>query len=669
MMTHDEAAAAGRAGPARRHAGSLRRTLATRLLAAGGCVLLLALAACSGGSSGGSGSGPSGSTGASSSGAKVTRGGVYRTAVSSFGLTNNMDPVGETQIGFAFAVYDATLRELVNFRHVNGAAGAQIVPDLATSVPTPTDGGLTYTFHLKSDIKFAPPVNREITSKDILYAFQRINDSKLVAQYGYYYDGVIQGMTGKATSPDNHISGIQTPNPTTIIFHLTQPTGDFLQRIASPAAAPVPPEVAKCYNTAGAYGRDLIASGPYMFQGSSQVNISSCKTIKPMSGFDPTSHITLVRNPNYVQSTDNTRANYVNGVEITVDPNVADIFARVQKGQLDGSMTDPPPATVTQQYLTNPSLAKDFHSDLINQVESVTMNLAVPPFTNIHVRKAVAWVLDKSAMLRALGGSSHYSIATHIIPPTLPGGLAASYDPYKTPDEAGDLAKAQAEMKLSPYDPKHDGKCDVSVCKNLAFINISQFAGVDTVVQNDLAKIGITIVPRDLSVTTAFTALFTIKELEPMSALGGGYADYTGTYSFAQPNFGSTALSAPVSCCNYSLVGLTKQQAASYKVPYPSTGIPSVDSLINKCEVLSNGPARSACWSTLDETMMTKVMAWVPYVWGRNIVITAPDSDQIRDGHRDQLDVTHPDSRQQPCQHPVVVTRRRAERQVSADED
>jgi len=109
-----------------------------------------------------------------------------------------------------------------------------------------------------------------------------------------------------------------------------------------------------------------------------------------------------------------------------------------------------------------------------------------------------------------------------------------------------------------------------------------------------------------------------------MSALGGGYADYTGTYSFAQPNFGSTALSAPVSCCNYSLVGLTKQQASSYKVPYPATGIPSVDSVITKCEVLGDGPARSACWSSLDETMMTNVMAWVPYVWGRNIVVTAP---------------------------------------------
>ena len=595
-----------------------RRPARRLLILAAACLPVLAVAACSGGGSSSGSSGPAGTnTG------KTAYGGVYRTAVSTFGLTDNLDPVGEDQIGFAFAVYDATLRTLVTFRHENGLAGEQIVPDLATSVPTPTDNGLTYTFHLKSDIKYAPPVNREITSYDIAYAFQRLNDATLVPEYGYYYTGIIQGLTGTAKTLDNHISGIVTPNATTIIFHLTQPTGDFLNRLAEPAAAPVPPEVGKCFTQPGTYGRDLISSGPYMIQGSAAVNISSCSAIKPMSGFDPTSTLNLVRNPNYVKSTDGTRPSYLNGVEISVDPNVADIFARVQKGQLDGSMIDPPPATVTQQYLTNPQLASEFHSDPINQVEAVTMNLLVAPFTDIHVRKAVAWILDKSAMLRALGGSSHYEIATHIIPPSLPGGLPVSYDPYATSGESGNLAAAEAEMKQSAYDPLHDGKCDVAACKNLAFVNIGQFSGVDTVVQNDLAKIGIQIVPRDLSVTTAFTALFTVKDLEPMSALGGGYADYTFTYSFAQPNFGSEAISGPVSCCNYSLVGLTKQQATAYKVAYPSVGVPSIDTLINQCEAMS-GDARNTCWEQMDKTMMTSVMAWVPYVWGRNIVITAP---------------------------------------------
>jgi peptide/nickel transport system substrate-binding protein len=552
------------------------------------------------------------------------RGGVYRTAVSSFGLTDGLDPTGETQIGFAWAIYDATSRTLVDFKHVPGNAGLVPTADLATTVPKPTDGGLTYTFHLKKNIKWGPPLNREITSQDIEYAFQRINDATLVPQYGYYYNGVIKGLTGKAKNPDARISGISTPNPTTIVFHLSTPTGDFLQRLASPAATPIPQEVAKCFLKPGDYGRDLISSGPYMFAGEQNINISSCSTIKAISGFDPTRQITLVRNPNYVQSTDTTRANYLDGVSISVDPNVSDIFDRVSKGELDGSMTDPPPAVVTQKYLTSSSLKKNFHSDEINQGENITMNLDVAPFTDIHVRKAVAWVLDKSAMLAALGGSSHYTLATHIIPPTLLGGLPASYDPYKTPNESGDLAKAQAEMKLSAFDPKKDGKCDVAACKNLVFINTEPFTPIDPVVQADLAKIGIGITTRDLSVSTAFGALFTIKNRTPMSPLGGGYADYTGVYSFAQPNFGSTAMSGPVECCNYSLMGLTKAQAKKFGVPYPAGGIPNVDAQINKCEALLFGTARNTCWENFDKYMMTKVMVWVPYIWGRNIVITGP---------------------------------------------
>ncbi len=554
----------------------------------------------------------------------VQRGGVYRTAVSSFGFTDNLDPVGETQVGNAYAIYDATLRTLVGYKHLDGAAGEQLVPDLATSLPSPTDNGLTYTFHLKPDIKWGPPVDREITSYDVAYAFTRMNDVNLAAEYPYYYIGVIKGFTGAAKSLDNTISGITTPNATTIVFHLVKPTGDFLKRIAMPAAAPVPPEVAKCFTTAGTYGRDLISSGPYMIQGESKLDISSCSTIKPLPGYDPTTHLTLVRNPNYVQSTDTTRANYLNGIEIGIDPNVSDIFAKVQRGELDGSYDDPPSATVTRQYLINASQRQYFHSDPINQVEAITMNLDVPPFTDVHVRKAVAWVLDKSEMLTDLGGTSHYDIATHIITPTLPGGLPASYDPYATPNEQGSLAKAQAEMRLSAFDPSHDGKCDVSVCKNLAFVNISQFSGVDTVVQQDLAEIGIDIVPRDLSVTTAFDSLFTVKDREPMSALGGGYADYTGTYSFAEPNFGSAAVAGPVGCCNYSNVGLTKADAAADHVPYPATGIPSVDPEINRCEALY-GSAQNTCWENFDKYMMTVVMAWAPYVWGRNIVVTAPD--------------------------------------------
>lgn len=229
----------------------------------------------------------------------VKKGGTYRTAIEAFGFTGGFDPTGE-YLGSAWGLYSQLLtRNLVTYKHILGTPGDVIVPDLATDTGTVSSDGLTYTFTLKDGVKFGPPLDRAITSEDVAYAFQHINTKSLVAQYGFYYDGVIDGMDGSAKSPDQTISGIETPDPKTITFHLTQPTGDFLYRLAMPATAPMPKEVAGCFTKAGDYGRNVVSSGPYMILGSDQVDASSCDTIQPVAGFDPTKFMKIVRNPDY----------------------------------------------------------------------------------------------------------------------------------------------------------------------------------------------------------------------------------------------------------------------------------------------------------------------------------------------------------------------------------
>ena len=105
-----------------------------------------------------------------------------------------------------------------------------------------------------------------MTSEDVAFAFERIGTESLVAQYGFYYT-VIEGMTefteaGGLEKKGNKISGIETPDPKTISITLTEPTGDFLYRLAMPAAGPIPEEVAGCFTRAGEYGRYVISSGP-----------------------------------------------------------------------------------------------------------------------------------------------------------------------------------------------------------------------------------------------------------------------------------------------------------------------------------------------------------------------------------------------------------------------
>ncbi|HEX9123041.1 MAG TPA: ABC transporter substrate-binding protein [Actinomycetota bacterium] len=553
-----------------------------------------------------------------------TPGGVYRTAINSFGFTDGFDPTGE-YLSTSWEFYQAMLRTLVTYRHVAGVAGTQLVPDLATSVPTPTNGGLTYTFHLKPGVMFGPPVSRPITSKDIAYAFERIDSTPEAAQYAFYYDGTIVGMHQHA-GPPAPISGIQTPNPTTIVFHLTKPTGDFLYRLALDATAPIPQEVAKCFPTAGGYGRDIVSSGPYMIQGANQVNISSCSTIKPMSGFDPSSHLYLVRNPDYKQSTDTARSNYVNGISVTIDSNVSDIFNKVQSGTLDGTLGTQPPLTVLSQYQSSSSLRPLLHSDPNNAIWYLGMNLATPPFNDVHVRQAVNDVIDKAALVKAWGGSVYGQIATSITPPLLLGNqLTQSYDPYATPGFAGDLAKAKAAMMLSKtYDPKHDGMCDVAACKNVLMINrnYAPWSTMEPIVVQDLAQIGIQVVPRELETGASYQTIETVKNDVPLYLNAGWGPDYPDPYTFAQPLF-STSSIVPVGTPNNSLVGLTAAQARADGIPYPAGGVPSVDPQINHCEGLS-GSARLSCWVGFNKTVMQSVVPFVPYLWSNEITVVAP---------------------------------------------
>jgi peptide/nickel transport system substrate-binding protein len=554
------------------------------------------------------------------------RGGVYRTAVDDFGLTGGFDPTGE-YVAIAFNSYNAILRTLVATRHVAAPAGNVLSPDLAARMPDVSSDRLTYTFTLKSGIKFGPPLNRPITSKDIEYAFERINTKSLVAQYGFYYDGVIKGMDGNAAKPAP-ISGIETPNDQTIVFHLTHPVGDFLYRLAMPATAPIPKEVAGCFAKAGDYGRDVIASGPYMIQGSDKVDASSCRTLKPISGFDSTAKLIMVRNPDYDQSTDTLRSNWVDGIQIVVDSNVADIFSRIDRGELDGSLANQPPKTTLRAYESDPAKRQYVHANPGDDTWYITLNLDHPPFDDLHVRKAVNDVIDKAAILQDWGGPVFGQIATHVIPPTmLSGQLDQSYDPYATPGFHGDLAKAQAEMRQSRYDANKDGACDAPACRNLVMVsrNVAPFIGMEPIITQDLAKIGIQVTAREYSTSAAYRTIQSVKDNIPLALHPQWIKDYADPFTFANPLFGSGSI-IPEGNVNYSMVGLTPSMATKLGTTFPSGAtIPNVDRDINTCEQIpSSDPSRLSCWVNFDRKLMEQVVPWVPYLWGDNITITAP---------------------------------------------
>jgi peptide/nickel transport system substrate-binding protein len=599
-----------------------RKRLSTTLFFSVALVLALAAAGCGGGGGGGSASGDTSGGGLTTG--TPQKGGIYRIQTTQFNHTGGFDPTGE-YLGTDLAFYSNLLvRTLVGYEHKKGEAGNKLVPDLATDMGQVSDNGLTYTFHLKDGIKFSPPVNREVTSKDVLYAFKRIGTTPLVAQYGFYYT-VIKGMpefteAGGLSKPGNEISGIETPDDKTIVFHLTDPTGDFLYRLGMPAAGPIPEEVGKCFTKAGEYGRDVISSGPYMFQGSDKLDISSCKALKPVSGFDPNRYMRFVRNPNYDPSTDGTRPSYVDGFDYSINTNPKDIFNKIEAGELEGEVEAPPPE-VLRKYSTTADLKDRIQVASGDRTWYITMNLTQPPFDDIHVRKAMNLVMDKAGLQRAWGGPIRGDVAHHIVPNAMFNGDLDDYNPYPSEGDAGDVEAAMAEMKQSKYDSNQDGKCDASACNNLLFVNrnVPPFTDMEPIIVQSAAKIGIKLNPREFE--DAYPIIQDATRNVPISSVPGWGKDFADASTF-MVLFDSASI-LPQGNVNYALVGLTPKQATADKIGGTTSGIPSVDDKIKACGP-KTGDERNPCWEDMDKYLMENVVPWVPYLDATNVDILGP---------------------------------------------
>jgi len=558
-------------------------------------------------------------------GAAATKGGVYRVAQADFGFNGGFDPTGE-YLGFGWAIHNQLLiRPLLGYRHTAGVAGTELLPDLATEIPEPTDGGRTYTFTIKEGVRFGPPVNRAVTSKDVAYAFQRLATKSLVPQYYTYYTDIVgfqEAYDGKART----ISGITTPDDRTIVFKLKRPVGDFPYRLAMPATAPIPEEVGRCITRPQEYGRYVIATGPYMFAGSDKLRIGNCNQLRPISGFNPSRRMSLVRNPNYDPATDTTeqREALPDRFEFIINTNSGDIFDKIDAGEYEDS-SDAAPAEFARRYSRDDALKDRLYSEPEDSTAYIFMNLATPPFDDVNVRRAVNWAIDKSALQRAWGGRLYGDIATHIAPNSIYGDNPeiTEYDPYATPDSAGDVERAKEEMRKSEYDTDKDGVCDAGPCRGVLFMNrnVAPYPRLTPVIRDNLAQIGIRVEVRELPTGPAYEAVGNVSQRIQMGSNARWGKDYPDPLTFHKLFYGPAII--PTGNSGYALVGLSRQQAQEAGIPYPQGGVPSVDADFDRCSTLA-GDERTACWVALDKKLMEEVVPWVPYLFFRSVGITGP---------------------------------------------
>ena len=357
------------------------------------------------------------------------------------------------------------------------------------------------------------------------------------------------------------------------------------------------------------YGRYVISSGPYMIAGSDKLNATSCDTIKAaggISGWDGEKVMDLVRNPAYNPATDSTKAreNLPNEFTFTVNSNADDIYARVTRGDIEEEVAGETPS-VLRQYNESPQL----HTNDGDRTWYLTMNLTQPPFDDLHVRRAVNFVVNREALRKSWGGPSAGAIATHIAPDAVLDNKLKGYAPYGS--GKGDLAKAKAEMKLSKYDKNHDGICDASACKNILTITGDREVekGFIPALSQNLKSIGMVI--KDRVLKDAYTPIQTTRNNIPFSTRAGWGKDYADALTFFGPLFDGRNI-IPQGNTNYSLLGLTPAIAKKDGIKGCVDRRPEHQRRSrSSCSVLAGG-ARVNCYAALDKKLTTQIVPWVP---------------------------------------------------------
>ncbi len=124
-------------------------------------------------------------------------------------------------------VYDG----LVAFRLAPGADSQALVPDLAFATPTPSNGGRTYTFTLRSGVKYS--TGREVHASDFVLGVRRA--LTLTGGRPDFFAGIVGGQN----CVDHHDAcdlsrGVVSDDATRrVTFHLSAPDPEFLYKLTS----------------------------------------------------------------------------------------------------------------------------------------------------------------------------------------------------------------------------------------------------------------------------------------------------------------------------------------------------------------------------------------------------------------------------------------------------
>jgi ABC-type transport system substrate-binding protein len=347
----------------------------------------------------------------------------------------------------AAQLFYATCAKLVNYPDAAGAAGRQLRPEGAAALPTRSADGRTYTFRIRSGLRFSPPSGAALDAR----AFQRTIERTLAPQLGYSQGvvalGDVVGAAAFHAGHAEHVSGLAV-HGNALSITLRRPAGDLPARLAMPIFCAVPATTPLPGHTTG----PVPSAGPYYVRAQ-------------LAG-----RVVLDRNPNYRGPRPHRPARivYLTGVPSAKAVALA-----------DGDQADLVPWDYDPHSPLAPGGALSrrprYNAVPGPGVDMVGFNTRRPLFAGARLRRAVSYALDR----RALAGVFNEPATDHVVPPAVPGAGRHALYPLSGPD----LATAR---RLAGHGPQRTAR--LYFCGDPANLRIAR------VVRANLRPIGIRVV-------------------------------------------------------------------------------------------------------------------------------------------------------------------------------
>jgi peptide/nickel transport system substrate-binding protein len=418
--------------------------------------LAVIAAGCGTSSGGGGGGSGSSSTPTSSAAGAGHKGGTFTIlANSSFGVADPAQNYTLEEWQLLINTHDG----LTQFKRVGGVEGTKIVPDLATELPTPTDGGKTYEFHIRPGIKFSN--GDTLKPSDFVRTFER---QFTVPGPTSFYSGIVGADKCKPKKCDLSQGVVADDSAMTLTIHLTAADTEFFDKLALPFAYVVPGNTPLKLT-----GNNVPpGTGPYMWQ-----------------SYDPNKAAVLVRNPNFkMWSKDAQPEGNPDSIIEKYGLPISEEVTQVENGQADEVFDGDVIPSDRLNELNSAKFQDQVHVNPLTADWYMALNTKTAPFNNLKARQAINFAADRNAYVKIAGGPSLGVPTCQILPPNFPG--YKPYCPYTAGSDhtkwtAPDLVKAKQLVQQS-------GTAGMKVVVNSATDETSKALAQQMV--SDLNKIG-----------------------------------------------------------------------------------------------------------------------------------------------------------------------------------